>query len=77
MGMSSKEVLLIIDQHGKFSKAQFDNSEETTILIGPFVDFRTSLIYGGRGLELKFRNDILLNAIEKYKLEDGIYELCE
>jgi hypothetical protein len=65
-----------LDQHGKFSKAQFENDEDKTILIGTFIDFRTSVTYGGRGLRLIFSNDILVNVIEKYKLEDGIYELC-
>lgn len=77
-GMSSIEVLEILDQHGEFGVNRYDRGEDTfMVLVSPFENWGTEMRYGGRGLELNFRDGILGSVIERYHLEDGIRNVCE
>jgi hypothetical protein len=74
--ISLAEVSGILDKYGKFGTAQYEQGEDTLILLVIPLDF-TAMRYGGRGLELAFRDDALGSVIERYHLEDGIRNLCE
>jgi hypothetical protein len=76
-GMSEAEVFLIMSRFGEFGISKFDNGEYTKVYVQPALNFKTSLIYGLRGLELNFRKGLLGGVIETYNLENGIYELCK
>ena len=54
-----------------------DNGEGTMVLVQPMNNYKTSIMYGSRGIELYFKKDSLYGVIERYHLEDGVYELCK
>ena len=79
VGMPESEVVRIMEKVGNFEIGRYESfidSEDVTLQVQSSSNLRTALIYGTRGLELHFKAGLLVNAIERYKLEDGIYKLC-
>jgi hypothetical protein len=76
-GMPLSEALIVINQNGEFGVEQFDNQDHVSIQVVPYANWKTAIRYGDREIELSFRKNIFVGAIERYRLEDGIRPLCE
>jgi hypothetical protein len=76
--MSSTDVLEILDQYGEFSISQSEQGSDTVMLsVAPIKSWGTQMRYGGRNLYLDFRDGVLINVTERYRLGDDIRNLCE
>jgi hypothetical protein len=77
-GMPSTEVLEMLDQYGEFGINQYEQGEDTLmLLVAPNESWGTSMRYGVRELELGFRDGVLIGITERYHLEDDIRNLCK